>query len=219
MAIYHLTADRFQELPSTTFGESGVRERSDIQRILRDQIDIISPDTLVICEEFGEWEYSRRRIDLLGVDRNAQLVVIELKRSEDGGHMDLQAIRYAAMVSAMTFAGATEVFSDYLRRRTDSRNARDVLLSFLGWDEPDDEVFGQAVRIVLVAADFSKELTSTALWLNDCGLDIRCVRLRPCRDDQRLLIDVQQLIPQPEAEEFQVRLREKAQRCSTCKCR
>ena len=32
--------------------------------------------------------------------------MIELKRTDDGGHMDLQAIRYAAMVSSMTFAQA-----------------------------------------------------------------------------------------------------------------
>ena len=46
----------------------------------------IAPETLVISEEFGEWEDSRRRIDLLGLDKDARLVVIELKRTEDGGH-------------------------------------------------------------------------------------------------------------------------------------
>ena len=57
----------------------------------------------MIAEEFGQWEDSRRRIDLLGLDKGANLVVIELKRTEDGGHMELQAIRYAAMVSTLTF--------------------------------------------------------------------------------------------------------------------
>ena len=33
-------------------------------------------------------------------------MVIELKRSEDGGFMDLQAIRYAGMVTGMTFEHA-----------------------------------------------------------------------------------------------------------------
>jgi len=32
----------------------------------------------------------------------------ELKRTEDGGHMGLQAVRYAAMVSAMPFEKAVE---------------------------------------------------------------------------------------------------------------
>jgi RecB family endonuclease NucS len=55
--------------------------------IFREQVEIVAPDTLVVAEEFGEWEDSRRRIDLLGLDKDANLVVIELKRTEDGGHM------------------------------------------------------------------------------------------------------------------------------------
>jgi hypothetical protein len=47
----------------------------------------------------SDWEDSSRSIDLLCIDKQANLVVIELKRTEDGGHMELQAIRYAAMVS------------------------------------------------------------------------------------------------------------------------
>ena len=38
---------------------------------------------------------------------------------------------------------------------------------------------GDNVRIILVAADFSKELTTTVLWLNERDLDIRCLRVRP----------------------------------------
>ena len=61
-----------------------MQERRDLQRLLRENVEVIAPDTLVIAEEFGDWEDSRRRIDLLAIDRSANLVVIELKRTEDG---------------------------------------------------------------------------------------------------------------------------------------
>jgi hypothetical protein len=38
-----------------------------------------------------------------GAHCSLSLVVVELKRTDDGGHMELQAVRYAAMVSSMTF--------------------------------------------------------------------------------------------------------------------
>jgi hypothetical protein len=66
MAIYEITKDQIREVSGTSFGKVGVRERTGLQRLLREQIQIVSPDTLVIAEEFGEWEDSRRRIDLLG---------------------------------------------------------------------------------------------------------------------------------------------------------
>ena len=50
------------------------------------------------------------------------------------------------------------------------------------------------------------------LWLNERELDIRCVRFRPYSDGERVFLDVQQVIPLPETEEFQVQVREKAQR-------
>lgn len=109
MPVYELTADAIHPLQETSFISSGIRERSDLQRLLRDSISVIDPDLMVITEEFGEWEDSRRRIDLLCLDRSGNLVVIELKRTEDGGHMELQAIRYAAMVSTMTFAKIVSV--------------------------------------------------------------------------------------------------------------
>jgi hypothetical protein len=183
-----------------------------LQRLLRSNIDVISPDTLVISEEFGEWEDSRRRIDLLGLDRDANLVVIELKRTEDGGHMELQAIRYAAMVSTMTFEKVIDVFTVYLRRLGKGDDARAAILEFLGWDDADEDLFAQDVRIVLASAEFSKELTTAVMWLNEHGLDIRCVRMQPYDDGGRLLVDVQQVIPLPEAAAYQVQVREKEQR-------
>lgn len=103
MPIYEITPTVIRKISETSFAAAGIKERGDLQRLLRDQIEVISPETLVVAEEFGEWEDSRRRIDLLGLDRDANLVVVELKRTEDGGHMELQAVRYAAMVSTLTF--------------------------------------------------------------------------------------------------------------------
>ena len=210
MAIYRLIDDRLEPLTQTEFAEEGVRERQDLQQLLKEKIEVISPDTLVLSEEFGGWQDSRRRIDLLGIDKDANLVVIELKRNEDGGHMDLQSIRYAAMASTLTFKKAVDTLSQYFAKIGKDEDAQTTILEFLEWDEPDEETFGQDVRIVLASAEFSKEITTSVLWLNDHGLDIRCVRLKPYRDNDYLLLDVQQIIPLPEATEYQIRLRDKA---------
>jgi hypothetical protein len=211
--IYEFAQTGIVALTQTTFGSVNLRERRDIQRLLRENVEVISPDTLVIAEEFGEWEDSRRRIDLLGIDKEANFVVIELKRSEDGGHMDLQAIRYASMISTMTFERAVEVFDQYLKAINKVElDPRTTLLDFLAWEEADEDRFGQEVRIVLSSAEFSKELTSSVLWLVDHGVDIRCVRLKPYSLDGRVLVDVQQIIPLPEVVEFQVQIREKVRK-------
>jgi len=166
---------------------------------------------MVVAEEFGEWTDGQRRIDLLGIDKEANLVVIELKRTIDGGHMDLQALRYAAMVSTMTFARLVEIYTEYAGIDSQS-DAEEALLNFLGWDEASEEDFGGDVRVVLASGEFSKELTTSVLWLNDRGLDIRCIRMKPYKTNDGILVNIDQVIPLPEAEEFQVSVREKRQR-------
>jgi hypothetical protein len=212
MMIYQIEDGAIMALTPTTFARQDLMERTDLQQMLKQQIDVISPGTLVVAEEFGDWEDSRRRIDLLGIDKDANLVVIELKRTETGGHMELQAVRYAAMISTLTFSKLVSIYEDFIAANDLDSNPEEELLAFLEWDEPDEEQFGQEVRIVLASAEFSKELTTSVMWLNDYGLDIRCVRMRPYESNGKVLIDVQTVIPIPEVADYQVLIREKKQR-------
>ena len=209
MALYEFTKDSMVEIPTTTYASLGLKERDDVQRVLREHIDAISPDTLILAEEFGHWEDSKRRIDLLGLDRDGCLVVIELKRSDDGGHMELQALRYAAMVSTMTFEQAVEAHRRYLEGRGFSPDTAEPSIREHLDVEDGPVAFSNQVRLVLASADFSKEITSAVLWLNAQGLDIMCFRMRPYAFQGRVLLDVQQVIPLPEAAAFQVAIREK----------
>ena len=219
MPIFRLHDDKLTALQPTRFDQHSVYERSHLQQILKKQIDILLPDLLVVAEEFGDWDESRRRIDLLAVDKERRLVVIELKRTEDGGHMELQAIRYAAMVSTLTFEQLIGIFGDYIEANNLNIDALETLVDFLGGQEPGEISLAQDVRIILASADFSKELTTSVLWLNENGLDITCIRMRPYAYEQELFVDIQSVIPVPEASDYQVRIREKRQRERTARTR
>lgn len=179
--------------------------------MLRVDISPLGDDLLVLAEEYGDWVDSNRRIDLLCLDRQGRLVVVEIKRTDDGGHMDLQAVRYAAMVSSMTTEQALSALVRLLTVPEPETAARNALMEFLDLDSLDGFQPDANVRIILAAADFSTEITTTALWLNKRGLDVRCVRLRPYSFDGKLLIDATQIIPLPETADYEIRIREKNQ--------
>ena len=211
MAIFEVTQESILALEETTFAARGIKERQDIQRLLRKNISAISQGLYVIAEEYGEWEDARRRIDLLCIDRDANLVVVEIKRTDDGGHMELQAIRYAAMVSRMTFGQAVTAHASYLREIGGTEDdARSSMLSFLRWDEVQEAEFAKQVRIILISAEFSKEITTAAMWLSEYGVDITCVRLRPYASAGRTFIDIEQILPLQEAAAYQVQWKKKA---------
>lgn len=210
MALYELTGDSLAPIAQQTFTELGLLERSHIQRAVRTHITAITPGikTMVLAEEFGDWVDVNRRIDLLCLDEKARLVVVELKR-DNSAHMELQALRYAAMVSTMRFEQAVEAHRKYLKSIGSEADAEQSIREFLDMEEG-TVALDETVRVVLAASDFSTELTTTVLWLNKLNLDIRCVQMRPHHVDGRIFVDIQQVIPLPAAEQYQVALREKS---------
>ncbi|MWL87157.1 hypothetical protein [Cupriavidus sp. SW-Y-13] len=210
MALYEISGEKLTPIGQRTFAELGLLERANIQRAVRTHIAAITPGvrTMVLAEEFGDWVGANRRIDLLCLDENARLVVVELKR-DDGAHMELQALRYAAMISTMRFDQAVEAHRKYLLSIGAKEDAEQAIREFLDREEG-AVALSDTVRIVLASSEFSQELTTAVLWLNKQRLDIRCVQMRPHAVDGRVLLDIHQVIPLPEAEQYQVAVREKS---------
>jgi hypothetical protein len=208
-----MTADELAPVPLTSFSTELIKERQDLQRLLRKQLSLLGDDLLFVAEEYAAFQDSKRRVDLLAVDKTGRLVVIELKRTDDGGHMELQALRYAAMVSTMTFDQLVSTYADNNTvSELEARQAIGEWIEGIGEDDLDDalDVLDNKVRIILVSANFSTEVTSTVLWLNqEYGLDIQCWRLVPYRLHGDVLVDMQQLIPLPESADFQIKQRDK----------
>ncbi len=208
MPVYQVTSQEFKPLAETSFEAERLYERNDIQRRLRDQPDVLEAGLFILAEEYGDWEESNRRIDLLALDSQGRLTVIELKRSDSDSLMDLQAIRYAAMVADMTLEHAVIAHRNYLRNRgRDEGEAEDIVRARLTRENGDISLDSGEPRIILVSSSFSKELTTSVLWLNRTGMDITCVRLQPYKGHGSLFLESSRIIPIPEAEDYQVRLR------------
>ena len=206
MSVYRITKEGFEPLRETSFEAEKLYERTDIQRMLRDKPEVLEEGLFIVAEEYGDWEESNRRIDLLGLDANRRLVVVELKRSDYDSLMDLQAIRYAAMVANMTLEQAIEAHQEYLRRR--DMNAEDAdsrIRQHLSRDDAEVRMDSKNPRNILGSANFSKELTTSVMWLNQIGLDVTCVKLQPCISPDGLFLERSQVIPIPNAEDYQVR--------------
>jgi hypothetical protein len=134
MPLFEISDSGMERHGAASLADLGLRERQDLQRLLRDDIGVLDQNLLVVSEEFGNWEDARRRIDLLAIDKEGRLVVIEVKRTEDGGHMDLQSLRYAAMVAPMVFDDVVAAYEKFLARTRpgEELDARHKLSLFLG---------------------------------------------------------------------------------------
>jgi Domain of unknown function (DUF4268) len=212
VALFELTNQTLVQVPETSF-DSEVLKSKDLQRLLRQDISVLSSDLKVLAEDYRDWEDTNLRVDLLCLDKEANLVIVQIKSTTDPGYIDLQALRCAAMISTMTFEEAvTAAARDPLNAATPLQEIRADILDFLDWNTPDEGEFASTIRIILASSDFSRELTRSVIWLNEQGLDVRCIRLRPHKlGDDRVLLNVEQILPLPETDAYQTSITKVAQ--------
>ena len=80
-----INQNKLEPVPETAYAQEAISERKHLQSLLKQHITPLGDDMMVLCEEFSNWQDSSRRIDILCITKEAQLVVVELKRTEDGG--------------------------------------------------------------------------------------------------------------------------------------
>lgn len=192
----------------TSLAAAGIQERRDLQEWLLGHIELLGEDLCIISSEFDAFNRAKRRIDILAMDAEANLVVIELKLAIENTFADLQALRYAAFCSTMTL---DQVVSEYARfHRKSEAEAHRAISDFL---DAADELPqpGDHPRVVLVAGSMDEpEIISTALWLRSFGIDIRCVEISAYQmADSSIILVPKILVPLPEAEEYQVKVERK----------
>jgi hypothetical protein len=196
---------------ASSFVGLSIWERSHIESWIRANPEILGEDLLVVTIEFDRFTKSADRLDLLAVDRKGNLVVVELKRDSAAGYADLQAIRYAAMVSSMTIDKLVPYYVSYKKRYDNEilseQEARDQIIEFVEAD--DFSELSTKPRIILCSEGFSQEITATVLWLRDSKIDISCVSITPYKVDERIVIVPRVIIPLQEARQYLIDIKEK----------
>lgn len=203
----------FEKIDSGNFGSLNIWERSHIQEWIRKVPEILGEDLLIVSIEFDKFTNSNDRLDVLAIDTKGNLVVIELKRDGFAGYADLQAIRYAAMVSSMTLAKLIPYYISYQKKYTstlevDAEKVMEEIKEFVS-DGVGFEELSSRPRIILCSEDFSQELTTSVLWLNQCGLDITCVRIKPHVVGHHIIVIPTIIIPIQEAKQYLIEVQEK----------
>lgn len=198
-------------LEKKSFAELKLTERYDLQEWIAKNPRLLGENLLIIQKEFCGFSDTNERLDLLALDESGKLVVIENKLDDSGKDVVWQALKYVSYCATLTKSEIVEIYQQYLQEG----NAKDYISEFY-----DGQDFGSITlnpiegdqRIILVAAKFRKEVTSTVLWLrNYHGVDITCIKVTPYMDEDKLYLDAEQIIPIQDIGDYQIRLTAKKQ--------
>ncbi|MCG5074818.1 DUF4268 domain-containing protein [Paraburkholderia tagetis] len=204
-------SNRIIEIKQVSFSELGFTERHHLQEWLANKPDALDEDLLIIQKEFDGFDDTRERLDLLAIDKAGNLVVIENKLDDSGKDVVWQALKYASYCSTLSKSQIADIFQRYLDKHASGQDAKALICDFLGEEDFAEVVLnpGNDQRLILVAAQFRKEVTSTVLWLLKHRVFVKCFRATPFKDGENLFLTVEQVIPLPEAEELMIGISEK----------
>jgi len=213
MYIINKDTNRISRLEEKSFKDLGFGERSHLQEWLANNPEALGEEILIIQKEFDGFNDTNERLDLLGLDKHGNLVVIENKLDDTGRDVTWQVLKYASYCSTLKKEQIKKIYQDYLDKHATGEKAETNLIDFFDANDFAEISLnsGQTQRIIMVAGNFRKEVTSTVLWLLNYKLRIQCFKATPFQLGSQLFLDIEQIIPIKEAEDYVISMADKTQ--------
>jgi hypothetical protein len=202
-----------QKLEQRKFSDLGFKERDHLQEWLANYPEALGESLLIIQKEFNGFDDTNERLDLLALDKEGNLVVIENKLDDSGRDVTWQAMKYVSYCSTLTKAQILDIYQKYIDKYEDGGDARSKIVEFLEEEDFDSLILNKGTdqRIMLVANNYRKEVTSTVLWLMEHQIEIQCFKATPYSMGDELFLQIEQIIPTPEAKDFMIGINIKEQ--------
>lgn len=140
---------------------------------------LLGEELFIITTDYNRFDKTSERLDLLAIDKEGNLVIIELLCDDSGKCVELQAIKHAAYCSTLTLSDVAQIYCNFLSKSEtiNEEEAKKRIVDFIDNDE--FEELSDKPRIILVAKEFRPEVTASVLWLRKFGINITCIKLTP----------------------------------------
>lgn len=211
MYIIDKSKNRIEKIESTTFKQLGFKEREHLQEWIANNPSCLNEDLLIIQKEFDGFNDTYERLDLLALDKQGNLVIIENKLDDTGKDVTWQVLKYASYCATLNSSQIITIFTQYLSKIGNTQSAEEVLEEFLETEDFREKLnIGNSQRIMMIAGEFRKEVTSSVLWLLNYGLRVQCFKATPYKLQEQLFLNMEQIIPIKEAEDFVISMANKS---------
>lgn len=204
------STNNITKLKERKFSELGFREREHLQEWIAKNPNVLGEELLIIQKEYAGFNDTNERLDLLALDKEGGLVIIENKLDDTGRSVTWQALKYTSYCSTLTTEQIIRLYQEYLNSYSNGEDAKELLLEFLDRENEDDLLLNaNDQRIIFIANNYRKEVTSTVLWLLNHDILLQCFKATPFSLNEELFLQIEQIIPLPETNEYMIDAKEK----------
>lgn len=146
---------------------------------LERDISIISDDLLVIGREVGT--AFGRAIDLLCINRDGDLVIVELKKDKAPREVVAQVLEYASWVDDLSYEEVVSIADEYLKAK--GLNLEEAFQQKFKAPLPD--VLNESHEMLIVASSLDDQIERVIRYLNEHGIRMNAVTFSYFKDGDR----------------------------------
>lgn len=193
------------ELHPTRLSDQNLSEDDLREWVIANPKEILEEELLIIGREVSVADLNDG-IDVLALDRNGNIVVVELKRGALRGGVDFQILKYVSYVSRWSYDDIKQQFEKFLQTEwgTDLYGERASFQETLQEFATDDYEVNGEQRLFLAGDRVRERIGSVVLWLREQNIDARIVEFSLFYDEaDELYLDSKLLVPTSDLEKFE----------------
>jgi hypothetical protein len=115
-------------------------------------------------------------IDLLGIDREGNVVVIELKRDRTPRETIAQILEYASFVERLSYSQLEHIFRDYCGE--ENPGLIDYHRNYFQLEGDEAVAFNRNQKLIIVGQVITKEIMQTSAFLRKKGIEVFCLEFK-----------------------------------------
>jgi hypothetical protein len=191
----------------TLVQEINLKKEEILENLIQADPNILSEDWLIIGRqvrtEFG------KEIDFLAIDRNGNIIIVELKKDRTPREVVAQGLDYASWVKKIGSTTIAEIFSLYLYKyKLPKESLSDAYKNKFNFPL-DEENINQGHQIVIVCSELDPATERIVTYLNESDIPINVVFFKVFEDKGNKYLSRVWFIEPQETEENTVKQGEK----------
>ena len=187
MEVYKVEHDDIMRFKESDFGKEEHLE----ERLVRTATARIGGVNLLYLGRQGTTK-SKNRFDLTALDKNGDLVVVELKKGQAPRRVIAQALDYVSDLQNDEYRELEDYYEEFLNTEHyhtggESQSLRKAHSDYFDYDEPlPEDHFNDDQRIIIIGESFNEATHNMADYLRERGeIDVILVQYQVYLDDDR----------------------------------
>ena len=154
----------------TQYKKTSVSKEIEIENFIEQNPEFLAKDLIIIARQ--KETLNEKIVDLMGLDKDGNVVIIEIKKDKTPRKVIAQILDYAVWAEDLKYEDLNSIYKDGPSTGYSNLNGK-----FQEWTDDIETEFNQNQRLYIVGEEIDPQTEKLARYLRRKGIDIYCIEI------------------------------------------